>query len=90
MGAGLSTLEARSLRPTGANGAPTDHALVERVRAGDDTAFEELYLRYRPRIAAFVRGHLRDEARAEDVTQEAFLSALRRMRVTDAKIAFKP
>jgi RNA polymerase sigma factor (sigma-70 family) len=63
---------------------------VEQVRGGHDPAFEELYRRYRPRIAAFVRGHLHDDARSEDVTQEAFLSALRRIRATDAKIAFKP
>ena len=67
-----------------------DVALVDQVRAGDDSAFEELYRRYRPRIAAFVRGQLRDDARAEDVTQEAFFSALRRMRATDSEIAFKP
>jgi RNA polymerase sigma factor (sigma-70 family) len=67
-----------------------DHELVDAVRAGDDAAFEELYTRYRPRIAAYVRGMLRDEARAEDVTQEAFFSALRRMRETDSEIAFKP
>jgi RNA polymerase sigma factor (sigma-70 family) len=76
--------------------APADHAaaddreLVDGVRAGDDAAFEELYRRYRPRIAAFVRRMVRDDARAEDVTQEAFLSALRRMRATDCDIAFKP
>ena len=67
-----------------------DVALVDLVRAGDDSAFEELYRRYRPRIVAFVRGQLRDDARAEDVTQEAFFSALRRMRATDSAIAFKP
>ena len=33
---------------------------------------------------------LRDSARCEDVAQEAFLSALRRMRATDAEINFKP
>ena len=33
---------------------------------------------------------LHDETRAEDVAQEAFLSALRRMRATDAEINFKP
>ena len=57
---------------------------------GDDVAFEELYRRYYPRIAAFVRGYLRDGGRAEDVTQEAFMSALRRLRQTDADINFKP
>ena len=68
----------------------SDCSLVDAVRDGDDTAFEELYRRYHSRIAAFVRGMLRDEARAEDVAQEAFLSALRRMRATDAEINFKP
>jgi RNA polymerase sigma factor (sigma-70 family) len=68
----------------------TDRNLVEAVRAGDDVAFEELYRRYRPRIAAYVRRKVRDPARAEDIAQDAFLSALRRMRATDAEIAFKP
>jgi len=67
-----------------------DCELVSAVRAGDDAAFEELYRRYQPRIAGFVRGMLHDEARAEDVAQEAFLSALRRMRATDAEINFRP
>ena len=68
----------------------TDTDLVAAVRDGDDAAFEELYRRYYPRIAAFVRGYLRDGGRAEDVTQEAFMSALRRLRQTDAAIKFKP
>ena len=68
----------------------SDCALVDAVRDGDDPAFEELYRRYHSRIAAFVRSMLHDEARAEDVAQEAFLSALRRMRSTDAEINFKP
>jgi RNA polymerase sigma factor (sigma-70 family) len=67
-----------------------DCALVDACRAGDDSAFEELYRRYQPRIAGFVRNMLHDDARAEDVAQEAFLSALRRMRATDSEINFKP
>jgi RNA polymerase sigma factor (sigma-70 family) len=67
-----------------------DSDLVHAIRAGDDSAFEELYRRYHARIAGFVRGMLHDEARAEDVAQEAFLSALRRIRATDAEINFKP
>src|SRR3954454_13129483 len=70
--------------------AASDTDLVAGVRAGDDCAFEELYRRYQRRIASFVRRVVRDEARAEDVTQEAFMSALRRMRATDSQIAFKP
>lgn len=68
----------------------TDRELVEAVRGGDDSAFEELYRRYHHRIAAYVRRKLRDPARAEDVAQDAFFSALRRMRATDTEIAFKP
>ncbi|HZG49678.1 MAG TPA: sigma-70 family RNA polymerase sigma factor [Thermoleophilaceae bacterium] len=73
---------------TRCDAADTD--LVAAVRAGEDAAFEELYRRYQPRIGAFVRRMLGDEARAEDVTQEAFLSALRRIRATEGEISFKP
>ncbi len=68
----------------------TDRDLVAAVRKGDDAAFEELYSRYRPRITSYVRGMVRDEGRAEDIAQEAFMSALRRLRETDSEIAFKP
>jgi RNA polymerase sigma factor (sigma-70 family) len=68
----------------------SDLELVAAVRNGHDAAFEELYERYRPRIASFVRGMVRDAGRAEDLTQEAFVSALRRLRETDSEIAFKP
>ncbi len=67
-----------------------DRELVAAVRVGDDSAFEELYRRYHHRVAAYVRGMVRDDARAEDLAQDAFFSALRRTRATDAPIAFKP
>jgi RNA polymerase sigma factor (sigma-70 family) len=68
----------------------TDHQLVSAVRNGDDRAFEELYSRYQRRIAAYVCGMVKDYGRAEDITQEVFVSALRRMRQTERPIAFKP
>jgi RNA polymerase sigma factor (sigma-70 family) len=68
----------------------TDHKLVARVRRGDDRAFEALYERYQRRIHAYVFGMVKDHQRAEDVTQEVFVSALRRMRATERPIAFKP
>ena len=68
----------------------TDSELVAATRLGDDAAFEELYARYRPRIASYVRGMVRDDGRSEDAAQEAFLSALRRLRETDTEIDFKP
>ena len=67
-----------------------DDALVAAVRRGDDRAFEELYGRYHARITGFVNGKVHDHARAEDITQDVFVSALRRMRATTAPIAFRP
>ena len=69
---------------------PTDEALIARLRAGEDRAFELLYARYRRRIASYVHGRVGDRGRAEDITQEVFISALRRMRDTDRPIAFRP
>jgi RNA polymerase sigma factor (sigma-70 family) len=84
--------------PSGAIEAPvtseagevSDHRLVAAVRQGDDRAFEALYQRYHRRINAYVLGMVKDHGRAEDVTQEVFVSALRRMRATERPIAFKP
>ena len=75
-----------------ARGARTgsDHDLVAAVRRGDDRAFEQLYERYQRRIAAYIYGMVNDYGRAEDITQEVFISALRRMRETERPIAFKP
>src|SRR5687767_3841824 len=67
-----------------------DHRLVAAVRRGDDRAFEALYARYHRRIHAYVMGMVKDHGRAEDVTQEVFVSALRRMRETERPITFKP
>jgi len=67
-----------------------DHELVSAVRRGEDSAFEELFSRYRSRIRAYISGTLSDSDRAEDITQEVFLSALRRLRDTERPIAFKP
>src|SRR5215216_5077247 len=69
---------------------PSDLVLVAAVRTGDDRAFEQLYSRYQRRISAYVFGMVKDYGRAEDITQEVFISALRRMRETDRPIAFKP
>src|SRR3984885_6082590 len=77
-------------RLLGETGGGTDHELVNGVRLGEDSAFEELFSRYRSRIRASVGSILTDSDRAEDVTQEVFISVLRRLRDTERPIAFKP
>jgi RNA polymerase sigma factor (sigma-70 family) len=67
-----------------------DHDLVAAIRRGDDTAFAELFSRHRPRVTAYIAGMVGDQARAEDLAQEVFISALRRLRATERPIAFKP
>jgi RNA polymerase sigma factor (sigma-70 family) len=67
-----------------------EHDLVAAVRRGDDRAFEELFSRYRRRIGSYVLGMVGDHGRAEDVTQEVFIAALRRIRDSERPIAFKP
>jgi RNA polymerase sigma factor (sigma-70 family) len=68
----------------------SDEQFVAAVRGGDNRAFGELYSRYGGRIVSYVLGMVGDHGRAEDITQEVFISALRRMRATERPIVFKP
>jgi RNA polymerase sigma factor (sigma-70 family) len=68
----------------------TEHELIAAVRRGSDRAFEELYSRYRGRLGAYIFGLVGDHGRSEDIAQEVFISALRRLRNTERPIAFKP
>lgn len=52
---------------------PSDHLLVDRIRAGEEHAWEELIARYEGRLLAFVDSRLRARATSEDVVQETFL-----------------
>jgi RNA polymerase sigma factor (sigma-70 family) len=82
-------MSAIAIAPKPARECP-DGELVAATRRGDDAAFEQLYERYRGPISGYVQRMCKDHARAEDITQEVFISALRRMRDTDRPIAFKP
>jgi RNA polymerase sigma-70 factor, ECF subfamily len=54
-----------------------EHQLIERSRAGDRAAFEELVRRHADRLYAVVLRFVADADEAEEVTQEAFLRAWR-------------
>jgi RNA polymerase sigma-70 factor (ECF subfamily) len=58
--------------------ASTDEAaLVDRLRAGDGQAFEELVRTYGGRLLAVARRFVRNDEDAQDVVQSAYLSAFR-------------
>ncbi len=54
-----------------------DKVLVERIKDGDSTAFDEMVSRYWDRIYARVLQLLRNRQDAEEVTQDAFVRAHR-------------
>jgi RNA polymerase sigma-70 factor (ECF subfamily) len=58
--------------------SPTDEKLLlDRLRAGEDAAYEELVRDYGGRMLAVARRFLRSEEDARDAVQDAFLSAFR-------------
>jgi RNA polymerase sigma-70 factor (ECF subfamily) len=55
----------------------SEAALLERLRRGDDRAFDELVERYGPRLFAAARRLLRSDDEARDAVQDALLSVFR-------------
>ena len=51
-----------------------DRELVDRLRSGDEQAFDELYERYFKRIAHFVGRRIDNRADAEETVQEVFIN----------------
>jgi RNA polymerase sigma factor (sigma-70 family) len=66
-----------------------EEELVARAKAGSSEAFEALFRRYRERITAYVRTIVPHHARAEDVVQEIFVAALRKLDTLQEPAAFK-
>lgn len=66
-----------------------DEALVAAVRRGDDAAFEHLFRRYHSRVTGYVARMVGCPEHAQEIVQEAFISALRRLRETEQAIVFK-
>jgi RNA polymerase sigma-70 factor (ECF subfamily) len=56
--------------------AESDRLLVQRIRAQDPLAWEQLIARYEGRLRAFARQRLADETLCEDVVQETFIGFL--------------
>jgi len=61
-------------------GEPTDNStarLIERLKAGDEKAFEEFVTEYRERVYRVAWRVLREDEAAEDCAQEAFIKVFR-------------
>lgn len=56
---------------------PSDEALASALRDGDDTALDELMLRWQLPLRAFLYRHLQNEADALDLAQDTFVRIYR-------------
>ncbi len=67
----------------------SDAELVERAKAGDADALQELVSRHHAAVFRTVLGMLRDDDAAADATQEAFVKALRALQRFRGDSSFK-
>jgi RNA polymerase sigma-70 factor, ECF subfamily len=56
--------------------AADEAALIARLRAGDERAFDDVVTRFYPSMLAVARGYVRSRAVAEEVVQEAWVGVL--------------
>lgn len=66
----------------------TDEQVIAKVCAGEVRLFELLMRRYNERVYRAVRSILRDETRAEDVMQTAYLRAFEQLATFEARSSF--
>jgi len=57
--------------------ADPDVALMLQVQGGDETAFQELFRKFSPRVLQYARRLVGSEARAEELTQDTFVQVFR-------------
>ncbi|MFY2560538.1 RNA polymerase sigma factor [Corallococcus terminator] len=77
----MALLSAVKMVLVGAPPSDTDgeRGLLRRARAGDPAAFRTIFERHSPAVWRFLRDLLRDEAAADEATQETFVRAHSRL-----------
>jgi len=58
---------------------PDDAALIAAIRKGDTASYEGLVRKYQPRVFATARRYARRESEVEDIVQEVFIKAFRKL-----------
>jgi RNA polymerase sigma-70 factor (ECF subfamily) len=59
--------------PAGSIAEPADAELVTRARAGDESAFEQLFHRHKRRVALIASRFFRSSEQIEEIVQESFM-----------------
>jgi len=67
---------------------PSDVKLVERLKAGDEAAFEVLVERYQAKVYRLAKALTRNPEDAEEVVQDVFVSVYRKIQDFDRRAAF--
>ncbi len=63
--------------------------LVDRLRAGDEEAFAEVVRAWSPAMLRVARGHVRSDATAQEVVQEAWLGVLRGLHLFEGRASLR-
>lgn len=89
-GAAVSDADAAAGEPVRGQAAPaeSDLALVARLQAGEKTAFRELVRRHQDKVFRLAMRLTRDESRAQDAMQDAFLQVYRKIGQFQEQSAF--
>jgi len=70
----------RTPAPPGRGEVPPERDLVDRARRGEPEAFRVIFERHAPSVRRFLGDLLRDDAAADEATQETFVRAHARLR----------
>ena len=86
----MAESETRSSEAPPLSGSASDARLVEDVRRGDHSAFEDLVKRYENRLIGVLLRFVRDRELARDLAQETFLRVYERLDQFDPSRRFGP
>ena len=77
-----------NIKEVNKNGQIPEEEIIRQAQDGNADAFEQLYRRYSKRVYHLCLGIVKNEAEAEDLTQETFLRVFRKIHTFQGKSAF--